>query len=164
MLDLRGNPGRQLEPAQQIAGSLLSTGAFGYEIMASGKSVALKTKPTPGGAAKSQKTVVLVDGGTADTAELLAISLADQGAATLVGGPTFGDAYVQKLFPLQDGSAFTLTTGKFISPNRTDWQAKGLTPRVTVAASASDAQVLGKALDVLKNTSGQFAVAPERAR
>lgn len=165
VLDLRGNPGRQLEPAQQIAGSLLSTGAFGYEISAGGKSVALKTKAAPTAGAKApRKTVVLVDGGTADTAELLAVSLADQGAATLVGGPTFGDAYVQKLFPLQDGSAFTLTTGKLISPNRTDWQAKGLTPRVAVAATASDAQVLGKALDVLKNTSGQFAVAPERVR
>jgi carboxyl-terminal processing protease len=162
VIDLRDNPGGLLEPAQQIAGALLPTGSLGFEVSTGGKSTALKTIAATGAKAPA-KTVVLVDAGTASTAELLAASLADQNAATLVGGPTFGDAYVQKLFPLGDGSAFTLTTGKFLSPNRTDWQAKGLAPRVTVAANASDEQFIGKALDVLKN-SGKLAATPAQVR
>jgi carboxyl-terminal processing protease len=72
--------------------------------------------------------IVLVDGGTASTAEALAAALRDKQVATLVGGKTFGDALAQTLYLLPDGSAYTLVTGKLLGPNGTDWQRVGLTP------------------------------------
>jgi carboxyl-terminal processing protease len=63
VLDLRGNPGGEL----RVAGALAAL---------------LAQDPRP--------LVVLVDGGTASAAELLAAALVDGGRAVLAGAPTFG--------------------------------------------------------------------------
>lgn len=163
VLDLRGNSGGGLEAARGIAAAFAPGSPLGFEVGAGGKSVSLKAADAEAPAKQVSKVAVLVDNGTARYAEMLAAALADRGIGTLVGGPTFGGASVQKLYTLADGSGFTLTTGKVISPNRVDWQGKGLVPRVKVAANATDEQVLGKALDLLAGR-GQFAATPPRVR
>ena len=85
--------------------------------------------------------MVLVNGGTSGAAESLASALADRHGAILVGQRTFGDASVQTLYPLPDGSAFTLTTGQWLSGRKISWAGRGLTPRFA-AAPPSQATVL----------------------
>ncbi len=131
-LDLRDNPGGSLEAAEEIDRLLTGakSGAFAIEIGAHGKRTPLVTAQSNAPATSASRTVtVLVNRGTAGVAEALAASLADKGVATLAGGRTFGDASSQTLYPLADGSAFTLTTGKLTSPKGTSWAVTGLLPK-----------------------------------
>jgi carboxyl-terminal processing protease len=61
-------------------------------------------------------TIVLADGYTASASEILAGALQDHDQALVVGTNTFGKGVVQNLFPLDDGWALKLTTGKWYTP------------------------------------------------
>lgn len=95
--------------------------------------------------APARKLVVLVNRGTANLAELVAAALKEKAGAILMGTPTFGDSIMQKLVPLQNGAAMTVTAGKFLTASGVDFAGKGLTPDVAVAAtgarSTNDAMV-----------------------
>jgi carboxyl-terminal processing protease len=61
-------------------------------------------------------TIVLANGYTASASEILAGALQDHDRALVVGTNTFGKGVVQNLFPLDDGWALKLTTGKWYTP------------------------------------------------
>ncbi|HEX6615693.1 MAG TPA: S41 family peptidase, partial [Gemmatimonadales bacterium] len=61
--------------------------------------------------------VVLVNGGTASAAEIIAGALQDHDRAVVVGTPTFGKGLVQTLFPLGDSVALKLTTARWYTPS-----------------------------------------------
>ncbi|MBC8101139.1 MAG: PDZ domain-containing protein [Cytophagales bacterium] len=158
VLDLRGNPGGSLAEAQKV-GALFAPGKpFAVEIGQAGK----RTRLTSSGAAGTgHPLVVLVDKGTARTAEALAASLQDASSATLIGGRTFGDGMSRMLYNLRDGSGFVLTTGKLISPKGYDWQlANGLAPKVPLTPGLTEDQVVAKAVAVLRNLPRTIAAAP----
>jgi len=162
VLDLRNNPGGGIVPAQQIEALFAQNRAFAVEIGHNGKksklaaSSATATPPRP--------LVVLVDKGTARTAEALAQSLGEAGVATVIGGRTFGDGMAHTLYSLRDGSGFMLTTGKLLSPRGLDWQALGgITPQVALASGASEEEVLAKAESVLEHPTQAVAAAAPAA-
>ena len=103
VLDLRGNPGGQVEPVKEIASALTNGGTIYAEM---GPGARKHLVATPVGRRVPRRVVVLVDRGTASSAELLAAALRDKGVGTLAGRPTFGDSYLQTLYPLSDGSAY----------------------------------------------------------
>jgi carboxyl-terminal processing protease len=61
--------------------------------------------------------VVLVNGGTASAAEILAGALQDHDRVVIVGTPTFGKGLVQTVFPMGPAQAFQLTTGRWYTPS-----------------------------------------------
>lgn len=74
--------------------------------------------------------VVLVDGGTARAAEVLAGALRDQYHAVLLGSKTVGLCGLTKTLPLQDGSALVMTVAQCYTPNGQKIHGKGLEPEV----------------------------------
>ncbi|MBC8134667.1 MAG: hypothetical protein H8F28_02115 [Fibrella sp.] len=153
VLDLRQNAGAgSLNVAERIAANLLSTSEpFAIEIGAGGKRTPLPL-PIKDLAKEKRPVSVLIDGGTAGFAEALAIRLAD-GGATIVGtGRTWGDGRSQTLYPLPDGSAFTLTTGRLVSPKGTAWEQVGLAPRVVLPGDMSEADTVARAVAVAGRT------------
>lgn len=62
--------------------------------------------------------VVLVNGGTASTSELLAGALHDSARVPLVGEKTFGKGITQRVVPLSDGSVLLVSTATYMTPNR----------------------------------------------
>jgi C-terminal processing protease CtpA/Prc len=150
ILDLRGNPGGFFEGAQKINGILGGGKILATEVGARGKRVTLPSEATP--IVNRPPITVLVDKGTAATAEALAAALADAGVATIAGSNTFGDAQVVNLYTLADGSAFTLTTGKLISPKERNWAGTGLVPSRGIATNLSEAQVLAQATQSFRKT------------
>ncbi len=74
--------------------------------------------------------VVLVNVGSASSAEILTGTLKDNGRARIVGGKTFGAGTVLEERPLSDGSAIMLATAQWLTPNRDPIQGSGVEPDV----------------------------------
>ena len=79
---------------------------------------------------------VAIDPSTASAAEILAGALADNGRATLCGGPkTYGKAKVQTLNQLSDGSGVAVTVSLYLTPSGTDINGNGLPAAVSCAVA-----------------------------
>jgi len=133
VLDLRNNPGGYVAAALHIAGEIAPEGPL---LIIDYTGQAPQTYSAPAHAA-FPPTVVLVDGDTASSAEILAGALQFRHAATLVGEKTYGKGSVQQLFQLPDGSAVKITTGKDELPDGTSWDLTGLTPDVPATPAPS---------------------------
>ncbi len=115
VLDLRGNGGGLVSEAQLIASMFLPDGPI---VTTKGRSVDTRTLFANGKAiAGTLPTVVLVDGGTASAAEIVAGALQDRKRAELVGVKTFGKGVFQEISPLPNGGALDITVGQYFLPS-----------------------------------------------
>ncbi len=130
VLDLRNDPGGILDEAIGTASQFLPQGNVLLERNAHGT---ITPVPVQGDAIAAKiPLVVMIDGGTASAAEIVAGALQDAGRAKLVGDKTFGTGTVLGIFPLSDGSELLLATEEWLTPKgRVIWH-KGITPDVTV--------------------------------
>ena len=93
--------------------------------------------------------VVLINGGSASASEILSGALKDNGRAILVGEKTFGKGLVQEINKLQGGSGINITTQKYLTPNGTDINKKGITPDYIVKFTEEDIKQ-GRDVQLLK--------------
>jgi carboxyl-terminal processing protease len=156
ILDLRGNPGGLLVEATDVAGAFLNGGTV-VEFYKPGKSPEVFNAIGDG----DSKTplVVLIDGGTASAAEIVAAALQDRNRAVIVGEKTFGKAAVQDLTELSNGAAIELTIGYYLTPSGKRLEGQGLEPDILVSSNESKSVAETRALQVLK---GLVASAGER--
>ncbi|MFM7189160.1 MAG: S41 family peptidase [Armatimonadota bacterium] len=145
IVDLRGNPGGDIDAGQAVAGALVGPGAFCVEIGPKGSRQTLKTT---GNAIKLGKIAVLTDRGTASVSEALTLCLVERRSAPVVGQTTFGDGLLQGLYTLDDGSGFTLNVGT-LTGKTNGWVGKGLVPTVAIPATTAQAAVIAKAVQAL---------------
>lgn len=75
---------------------------------------------------------VLINENSASAAEIFAGALQDNGAAKLVGMPSFGKGIVQTMFNLGDGSALKITTSEYYTPCGKNINHKGLVPDIEI--------------------------------
>lgn len=145
ILDLRGNPGGYLQSAVAIASYFLPSGEVVVrEQYGSGQAEDLYR--SQGRTLKQfapSEMVVLIDGGSASAAEILAGALQEHGVATLIGETTFGKGSVQELVDLPDGASLKVTIARWLTPNGTSISKAGLTPDVAVERTGDD-MVAGK--------------------
>jgi carboxyl-terminal processing protease len=78
---------------------------------------------------------VLVDGGSASSAEILAGALRDNDRAPVVGETTFGTGTVLSEFVLRDGSSILLGVAEWLTPDGDFIRNSGITPDVKVSLS-----------------------------
>jgi C-terminal peptidase prc len=154
VLDLRHSPGGSIEAAQQIAGLFVPSGPLTIleERDTKRKLVEkpLAIKPPASPAPKFASIAVLVDRGTAGSAEVLAAALRDHEVARLYGSATFGDGTEQVIMPLDNGAAVSITSAKFLTPKRVDFDGKGLKPDVLVPAAPGLDRQLEQAVKSLR--------------
>jgi carboxyl-terminal processing protease len=105
--------------------------------------------------------VVLVDGGTASAAEVVAGSLRDRDRAVIVGSRTFGKGSVQEPVRLADGSAIEVTVGRYRTPSGRSLDGSGITPDVAVDPDRPPREAEQRALTVLR---GLRATLPNKDR
>ena len=131
VLDLRGNPGGYVNEAVGVASQFLSSGLVYVERNAAGGRT--EHPVSPKGVATDLPLVVVVDGTTASSAEIVAGALQDAGRAKVVGETTFGTGTVLSEFDLSDGSALRVGTVEWLTPSgRRIWH-EGIAPDVPVA-------------------------------
>jgi len=124
LLDLRGNPGGLLDQGIAVSDLFLDPGQEVVETRGrtpNSSKVFRDSKPQqwPG-----LPIVVLVNGGSASAAEIIAGALQDHDRALLVGAPTFGKGLVQSLWQLTPETALKLTTARWFTPSGRTIQRK----------------------------------------
>ena len=144
IVDLRQSPGGTIAAGQAVAARLTTSRVFGVVQSRSGfKTLTLAPNKT-----LTCPITVLTDGGTASTSELVAAAL-QAGGARLVGAKTFGDASDVEAVPLRDGSGFTMTVGRLLTPSKTEFAQAGLAPDILVPAVPGRDAVLERAVSEL---------------
>ena len=127
ILDLRGNPGGNLNTVCDIAREILPKGLIVYTEDKDGK----RSEYTCDGTKEMKEPlVVLVDSGSASASEILAGAVKDYGIGTLVGTTTFGKGIVQRIISLSDGSAVKLTVSNYYTPNGNNIHKIGIKPDI----------------------------------
>jgi carboxyl-terminal processing protease len=128
IVDLRDNPGGLLSQAVDTVSLYLAEGVVCTTDGAHQefRTYAVSGEPTH----PNLPLVVLVNGGSASAAEIVAAALHENNRATLVGDRTFGKASVQSIEPLSNGGALKLTTAKYATPLGVDISERGLRPKI----------------------------------
>jgi carboxyl-terminal processing protease len=139
VLDLRGNPGGLLQASIDISRMWLDNGAIVRTVDRTGSSDETKANNT---ALTGLPLVVLVNGNSASSSEILTGALKDNQRATVVGSQTFGKALVQSVHSLSDGSGLAVTIAHYYTPDGTDISQLGIAPDVRVELSESQQREL----------------------
>lgn len=131
VIDLRNNPGGVLDSAVEVADAFLDSGTI---VTADGRTpdARFRMDATPGELVAGARIAVLVNGGSASAAEILAGALRDNGRAVLVGRRTYGKGSVQTVIPLADGRALKLTTSHYATPSGAKIDQHGIDPDLEV--------------------------------
>jgi carboxyl-terminal processing protease len=146
ILDLRDDPGGLLDEAVETASVFLDGGPV---VSYAQRGAAPRVLDALGHGDIGIPLVVLVDGGTASAAEIVAGALQDRGRAVLIGSQTFGKGSVQAPSRLSDGSALELTVGHYLTPAGRSLDGVGLQPDVAVPPRAPASVLQGRAIQVL---------------
>lgn len=135
VLDLRNNPGGLLTTAVESADLFLDGGLI---VSTRGRGPAANTlyRAGPGDLLDGAPMAVLIDVGTASSAEVVAGALRDRGRALLLGARSFGKGSVQTLIELDNGDALKLTTARYYTPSGRSIQAAGILPDVSLPGTA----------------------------
>jgi carboxyl-terminal processing protease len=138
VIDLRNNPGGTLEQGIAIADAFLDDGEI-VSIRSRKPDETQRFRAKTGDLAGGKPLVVLLNAGSAASAEIVAGALQDHHRATLVGTRSFGEGAVATLIPLgRDAGVIHLTTGHYVTPSGRVIEKKGISPDVEVAQDLPD--------------------------
>jgi carboxyl-terminal processing protease len=138
VVDLRNNPGGALDGAIAASDAFLEGGdvvAIGGRNAVNAKRIHVKASNLSNG----KPVVVLINAGSASTAEVVAGALQDNHRATLVGTRTYGSGSVLSEMPLGHGQGvLRLATEQYFTPLGHAIAAKGIAPDIEVAQDVPD--------------------------
>lgn len=135
IIDLRSNPGGLLSNAVIISDMFLNGGVIVSTVDRDGyKETTRATRST----VTNKPIVILINKGSASASEIFSGAMKDNRRAVLVGENSFGKGLVQEVNKLMGGSGANVTIQKYLTPNGTDINKKGIAPDVTVELSDQD--------------------------
>lgn len=152
IIDLRGNPGGNLDTVCNMLDEILPEGLLVYTEDKNGEREEYKSD------AEDRLDVplaVLINGGSASASEIFAGAIQDYEKGTIVGTQSYGKGVVQKFYSLKDGTSVKITVSEYFTPKGRSINGKGITPDVEVEYEYDEKQPevdnqLEKAMEVLK--------------
>ena len=166
ILDMRGNPGGLLNQAVITADAFLSQGEI---VSLRGRTAGNRRswQADPAEQLAGVPMVVLLDGGSASAAELVAAALQDNGRAIVMGQRSYGKGSVQSILSLgaQKG-ALRLTTALYHAPSGRTVQRTGVGPDIELMAAPAASAPRGgrREADRARALPGADEPAPPKAR
>jgi carboxyl-terminal processing protease len=146
VIDLRNNPGGLLPSAVDICSYFLEPNTLIVSTEGRQPSQKHEFRTSKRGYKFAKKPVaILINGGSASAAEIMAGCLKDWGRAILVGEKSFGKGSVQNIIPLSDGSALRLTTAMYYTPSRQVIHGHGVVPDIEVKLTPEEARAAAEA-------------------
>lgn len=129
IIDLRMSPGGMLSEALAVADLFLDSGII---VSTKGRlsNSAVYYRANDKAMIKNVPIVVIVDGGTASAAEVIAAALKEQGLAAIIGTRTIGKGTVQNIVNLPDNNQMLLTNAYYFTPSGAEINNIGLTPDI----------------------------------
>ena len=158
IIDLRSNPGGLLTNAIYISDMFLDGGTIVSTVDRDGYK---ETQRAAAGVYTNKPVVVLINKGSASASEIFSGAMKDNHRAIIIGEQSFGKGLVQEINKLPYESGINITIQKYLTPNGTDINKKGITPDIEVKLTEEDVKnkndvQLKKAIEVLsKMTNGQ---------
>lgn len=158
IIDLRSNPGGLLTNAIYISDMFLDGGTIVSTVDRDGYK---ETQRASAGVYTKKPVVVLINKGSASASEIFSGAMKDNHRAIIIGEQSFGKGLVQEINKLPYESGINITIQKYLTPNGTDINKKGITPDIEVKLTEEDVKnkndlQLKKAIEVLsKMTNGQ---------
>lgn len=152
ILDLRSNPGGLLINAITISDMFLKGGVIvstvdrdRYKDTTRATFTNITDKPL----------VILINKGSASASEILSGALKDNNRAVIVGEQSYGKGLVQEINKLPNGTGMNVTIQRYLTPNGTDINKKGITPDVVIElteeqALAKDDVQLKRAIKIMQ--------------
>lgn len=135
VFDVRNNPGGYASEMVKILDYLLPEGDLFRTVDYRGEE-AVETSDAD---CLDIPMVVVVNRDTYSAAEFFAVALHEYDAAVVVGEKTTGKGHFQQTFPLSDGSAVAISTGKYFTPRGICLEGVGITPDVEVVVDEGQA-------------------------
>jgi len=152
ILDLRDNPGGVLSEAVALASQFLSPGVVvSYTRKDGVPQVMSSTNSSP----DTAPMVVLINGATASSAEVIAGALQDRNRAVIIGDQSYGKGTVQEISSLSDGSQLEITVGQYHLPSGRAIDQVGITPDLKVSENGEIAQAISILAGLVALDSGK---------
>lgn len=140
ILDLRGNRGGLLQQGVSVADLFLANGPIGKtysRVIVARHTFKAETKDLSEGA----PLVILIDGRTASSAELVAAALQDRHRAVLIGSTSFGKGSVQAINDLPNDGTLTFTWSRLTAPSGYTFDRIGLFPAICTQPNTNTSAV-----------------------
>ena len=135
IIDLRSNPGGLLTNAIYISDMFLNGGTIVSTVDRDGYK---ETTRASAGVYTNKPVVVLINKGSASASEIFSGAMKDNHRAVIIGEQSFGKGLVQEINKLPYESGVNITIQKYLTPNGTDINKKGITPDIQVDLSIKD--------------------------
>ena len=156
VFDVRNNPGGMKTELVKLLDRLLPEGPLFRSLNYAGEEEVDESDAT----CVDLPMAVLVNEESYSAAEFFAAALQEYEAATIVGTQTYGKGNFQSTFQLSDGSAISISIGKYFTPNGISLTGVGVTPDVEVDLSDEDfAKLYYDALPAEEDAQMQAALA-----
>ena len=161
IVDLRSNPGGLLTNAIYISDMFLDGGTIVSTVDRDGYK---ETQRASSGVYTNKPVVVLINKGSASASEIFSGAMKDNNRAVIIGEQSFGKGLVQEINKLPYESGVNITIQKYLTPNGTDINKKGITPDIEVKLTEEDIKnkndvQLKKAIEVLGKITNKQSIA-----
>lgn len=166
IVDLRGNRGGDARVFRWMSSCLFATPtpifAIAWRESDGIKETTHTSQPDPGCSMASQiPLIIMVDGLTASTAELVPFILRNRGRATIVGQPTYGASHAAEFYELPHGFGAMIPIGRTYDPvTGEDWESVGVPidlmtdPDDTLETAISVARIRNQCLSMIESFPG----------
>lgn len=146
IIDMRSNRGGLLDQAQTVSELFIGDGTI-FSTQGRHPDSRRIYKSSNGHKTADMPIVVLMNGGSASAAEIVAAALQDRGRAVVVGTTSYGKGTVQTVVRLANEGELILTWSRLQAPSGYTWNELGVLPNICTSKVANVEQLGPNSVD-----------------